>query len=333
MIKKEEFTMGKLKFACITGSMGNRCDRFMGCGYKEEVSGDYKVEGLVKTGVCEAMELCYDIDGRESNAEEVKARLAKYGTKASGVNCPVSDQKIFKFGSLTNTNPETRKIAIQYCKDSVDFAVAVGGEFVNIWMGQDGFDYVFQTDYTKQWDLMVEAIREICDYNPAMKIALEFKPREPRNRCTLDTAGTTLLLAKDVNRPNVGLTVDLGHVFQSQGNVAQVIEMCAAHGMLYNLHVNDNYGAWDDDMILGSVRYAEYIELCYSLRKVGYDGWTSVDIFPFREPAFRAAEESIRFMQIFDAAVDKIGYDKLTACIEGTDATEALRLMRETIFK
>lgn len=325
--------MGNLKFACITGSMGNRCDRFMDQGYKEEITGDEKVWGLAETGVVEAVELCYDINGCESDAALVKARCEKYGMKVSGVNCPVSGEKIFKFGSLTNTDPDIRRTAIQYCKDSVDFAAAVGGEFINIWMGQDGYDYVFQTDYTRQWNLMVEAVREICDYNPNMKVALEFKPREPRNRCVLDSAGTTLLLARDVDRPNVGLTVDLGHVFQSQGNVAQVIEMCASHGMLYNLHVNDNYGAWDDDMILGSVRYTEYIELCYSLRKVGYTGWTSVDIFPFREPAFRAAEESIRFMKIFDCAVDKIGYDRLTGCINGTDATEGLRAIREAFFE
>ena len=325
--------MGKLKFACITGSMGNRCDRFMSCGYKEEISGDEKIKGLAETGVLEAVELCYDVDGCESDAAVVKARCEKYGVKVSGVNAPVTGEKAFKFGSLTNTDSEIRKRAIRYCKDSVDFAFAVGGEFVNVWMGQDGYDYEFQTDYTRQWNLLVEAVREICDYNPAMKIALEFKPREPRNRCILDSAGTTLLLAKDVGRPNVGLTVDFGHVFQSQGNIAQVIEMCANHGMLYNLHVNDNYGAWDDDMILGSVRYAEYIELCYSLRKIGYEGWTSVDIFPFREPAFRAAEESIRYMKLFDEAVDRIGFDKLTACINGTDATEAMRLMREAVFK
>lgn len=321
-----------MKYSCITGSMGNRCDRFMGCGYKEEVSGEEKIKGLAQTGVMKAVELCYDIDGCESDPAVVNALLAKYGVRASGVNAPVSDQKIFKFGSLTNTDPVVRAKAIQHCKDTVDFAVAVGADFANIWMGQDGFDYVFQTDYTRQWNLMVEAVREICDYNPAMKIALEFKPREPRNRCVLDHAGSSLLLAKDVDRKNVGLTVDLGHVFQSQGNVSQVVEMCANHGMLYNLHVNDNYGAWDDDMILGSVRYTEYIELCYTLRKIKYDGWVSVDIFPFREHAFRAAEESIRYLMGFDTLVDKIGYDKLTACISGDDATEGLRLIRELLF-
>lgn len=321
-----------MKFACITGSMGNRCDRFMACGYKEDNSGEDRIRGLAETGVLQGVELCYDINGDESDPAIVNASLKKYGVKASGVNAPVSDQKMFRFGSLTNIDPDIRAKAIQYCKDTVDFAVAVGAEFVNIWMGQDGFDYVFQTDYTRQWNLAVEAIREICNYNPAMKIALEFKPREPRNRCLMDHAGSTLLLAKDVDCKNVGLTVDFGHVFQSQGNIAQVIEMCANHNMLFNLHVNDNYGAWDDDMVLGSVRYTEYIELCHSLRKVGYDGWVSVDIFPFREPAFAAAEESIRNLANFDGLVDRIGYDTLCACQNGTDATRGLRLIREAIF-
>lgn len=321
-----------MKYSCITGSMGNRSDRFMGCGYKEEINGDEKVKGLIDTGVFDAVELCYDLDGVESDVEQVRERLKKFGTVCSVVNAPVSDQKQFKFGSLTNNDPAVRREAIDFCKRTMDFARGVGCGMVNIWMGQDGFDYVFQTDYTKQWNLMVEGVRELCDYMPEMKVALEFKPREPRNRCVLDHAGTSLLLARDVDRPNVGLTVDLGHVFQSQGNVSQVIEMCANHGMLYNLHVNDNYGAWDDDMILGSVRYTEYIELCYSLRKIGYQGWVSVDIFPFREPAFEAAAESIRNLKNFDSLVDKIGVENIQKAINGTDATQGLRLIREAIF-
>ncbi len=321
-----------MKFSCITGSMGNRSDRFVSAGYKEDVCGEDKIKGLAETGVLTGVELCYDIDGCESDPNVVLPLLKKYNVEPSVVNAPVSESKTFKFGSFTSKDPAIRAKAIQYCKDTIDFAVGVGCSMVNVWMGQDGFDYVFQTDYSKQWDMMIEGVREICDYNPDIKVALEFKPREPRNRCVLDNAGSTLLIAKEVDRPNVGVTIDVGHVIQSQASMAQVIEMCARYDMLYNMHVNDNYGSWDDDMVLGSVRYTEYIEMCYSLRKVGYEGWVSVDIFPFREPAFRAAEESIRFLKCFDELVDKIGYDELTKCIEGDDATEGLRLIREAMF-
>ncbi|MEA5145875.1 MAG: hypothetical protein VB041_07555, partial [Candidatus Limiplasma sp.] len=75
-----------------------------------------------------------------------------------------------------------------------------------------------------------------------------------------------------------------------------------------------------------------FIEMCYSLRKINYQGWVSVDIFPFREPAFRAAEESIRNLMNFDKVVDKIGVDNIEKAINGTDATEGLRLIREAMF-
>lgn len=120
-----------MKFSCITGSMGNRCDRFMSCGYKEDLTGDEKVKGLVDTGVLGAVELCYDLDGCESDVETVNARLQKFGTICSVVNAPVSDQKQFKFGSLTNNNPEIRREAIDYCKRTIDF-----GSGCPLWHGQ-----------------------------------------------------------------------------------------------------------------------------------------------------------------------------------------------------
>jgi len=307
----------------------------MSCGYKEDNTAEDRIKGLAGIGDLDAVELCYNPDGDandEVDGKKIKAVCDKYKIKASGVNAPLNGNRMFEFGSLTNTDPSVRAKAIQWCKDTCDFARETSAEFVNIWMGEDGFDYSFQTDYTNQWNLMVDAIQQICDYAPDLKIALEFKLREPRNRCTLDTAGSTLLLAKDVNRKNVGLTVDLGHVFQAGENIAQVIEMCANHNMLYNIHVNDNYGSWDDDMMVGSVRYVEFIELCYSLRKVDYKGYVSVDIFPFREDAFRATEESVEMMKIFDADVDKIGADNIRKCIEGSDATAIYKLIREKVF-
>lgn len=322
-----------MKYSCITGSLGGLSDRFMSKTYRDDIAEEERIKGIADIKVANGVELCFNKDGYEHDPVFMKNLVNKYNLKISCVDAPLTDNKNFKFGSLTNTDSSVRAKAIQNCKDAIDFSKAVGCNMVNLWMGQDGFDYVFQTDYTRQWNLMVESIREVCDYAGDIKVALEFKPREPRNRCTLDTAGSTLLLAKDVGRKNVGVTIDVGHVFQSQGNISQVAEMCANHNMLYNMHINDNYGTWDDDMILGSVRYTEYIELCYSLRKVKYDGWVSVDIFPFREPSFRAVEESIRHFMVFDSAIDKIGYDKLTECINGTDATQVFRLIREAVFK
>jgi hypothetical protein len=47
-------------------------------------------------------------------------------------------------------------------------------------------------------------------------------------------------------------------------NVAEAAVMLSMYGdKLFHLHFNDNYRFWDDDMIVGSVHFVEYVELLF----------------------------------------------------------------------
>ena len=65
------------------------------------------------------------------------------------------------------------------------------------------------------------------------------------------------------------------------------------------MHFNDNYAAWDDDMIVGSVHSTCYIEILYWLDRTGYVGWLSMDQYPYREDAVGALTESILWLEKF----------------------------------
>ena len=130
----------------------------------------------------------------------------------------------------------------------------------------------------------------------------------------------------------MGLTIDVGHTLQAGGNIARDLDMALKYNRLFNVHINDNYASWDDDMIVGSVHMIEYIEMMHVLKKRGYDGWISVDIFPFRENQFEATRESILYLECFHAVVEKIGSDKLETLIKEGSVTETLKTIRETIF-
>jgi xylose isomerase len=290
----------ELNLSIITASLGNLGDRFLSSGYKENIGLEEKLRKISLIEELTGVELCYDPDGEESDAGKVKNLLKTYNLEASVVNAPLSSRERWKFGTFSAMDGKIRKEAIELTKETINFAEGVGASMVNLWQGQDGFDYCFQVDYGKQWEHMIEGIRECADYKPHMMVSLEFKPREPRNRALLNTASTTLLMIQETDRKNVGVTVDNGHVLQHGENMAQVVELCARYGKLFNLHLNDNYAAWDDDMIVGSVHLVEYLELLYVLRKIGYTGWSSIDIFPFREDAFRATEESVKYMVAYN---------------------------------
>jgi xylose isomerase len=71
----------------------------------------------------------------------------------------------------------------------------------------------------------------------------------------------------------------------------------------------------------------------YSLRKVGYDGFVSVDIFPYREDQYEATRQSVLNMQKYDSAIDRIGFERMSELVEESNPCTMVKLVREAIFK
>ncbi len=321
------------RYSTITGSLNQIGDRYMMGGYKREYSYEEIIFELSGYNLLDGVELSFCSEGGvESQAELLQPILKKYNLKPTFVNSSLFGEQKWMYGSLSSADPKIRKNAISDTKKGLDYARSIKAEGYNLWVGQDGFDYPFQTDYKAQWKHFIESVTELCEYAPDVKIALEPKLREPRNRSLIDTVPTALLACKAVGKKNIGLTVDVGHTLQAGGNMARDLDMALADGLLFNVHVNDNYGSWDDDMIVGSVHLIEFIEMFYVLKKRKYAGWISVDIFPYRENQFEAVRESILYMNKFDAAVDKIGIDRIDALIKSGSVTETLKVIRESVF-
>ena len=327
-----------MKYSAILGSLGQTSDRFMKCGYKDPANDNVEFEDVVaslgKTGVLQGVDLYQATSGPLSDPATVNEILGSNGFTTSSVLCMVFGERQWQKGSISAADAQTRKDALALIKRSIDFCDKLDGQpSVDLWLGQDGFDYPLQTNYSKQYDYLIKGVRELADYNPKVKLTLEGKIREPRNRCLVDTTLSALLMCMEIDRDNVGVAIDTGHVFYAQQNVAQNIEVAARYNKLFMMHVNDNYNLWDDDMIAGSLRYTEYIEMFYALRKVKYDGFMAIDIFPYREDQYQSTSESVLNMKKFDEAVDLIGFDRLTALIEEGDPNKTSKAVREAIFK
>ena len=83
---------------------------------------------------------------------------------------------------------------------------------------------------------MVEAFREVCDACPALRVSLEFKPTDENTRFfAVPSTGAALLLVKDIDRPNMGLTIDVGHCLAAGENPAQSVAMVGVRKVTTNL--------------------------------------------------------------------------------------------------
>ena len=81
-----------LKFSVITASLGNLGDRFMASGYKKDIGLKEKLGRVREIQEITGIELCYDPEGDESDADQVSNLLKKYNLVAPVVNAPLSSQ-------------------------------------------------------------------------------------------------------------------------------------------------------------------------------------------------------------------------------------------------
>jgi xylose isomerase len=212
----------------------------------------------------------------------------------------------------------------------MDWAAAAGCPCVDVWPGQDGVEYPFQADFRDAWKWLRDGVAECAAHSKKVKVLVEYKLREPRGHCFLNSAAKTVLLLQGI--PNTGCLLDVGHSLAAGENMAEAAALLADHGMLDYVHLNDNTRSWDDDMIFASVHAAEHLELVYWLLATGYKGWLTLDIFPYREEKIPAASESFAWVRAMISALQARGLDAIGEIVRRGEGTDSVRLVRELLM-
>ncbi len=321
----------KNKYSIILGNLGNTCDRFCK-SYKSNPSSEEMLDMAVKKmPFVEGIELVGTWDIRKDNVREMKKRFSDYGISCASVIPDTFTDKDYGKGCVTSLDKKIRNKALDYLREMSDVALEMDCKIVNLWMAQDGYDYLLTADYNQEREWLKEATATLAEAYPNLRFALEYKPKEPRNFSYHARMADTILAAKETGCSNVGITIDTGHSFVGGENVAEAVVLAKRAGdLLFHMHFNDNHGSWDDDMIVSSVHFTCYVELMFWLRKTGYEGWLSMDQYPYREDAIDAISESIHWIKKYEQIVDQY-YEDIESLIRLNDAVETSRFLRRVI--
>jgi xylose isomerase len=241
----------------------------------------------------------------------------------------------FRLGAFTHPEARVRRAAIDITRRGLDALAEMGGRIMTLWLGQDGVDYSFQGDYAAMWEATVEALAEVADHNPALDIAVEYKPNEPRAFALLPDLGMNLLALAEVNRPNTGITLDFAHVLYAGEIPAQVASVVARKSRLLGVHLNDGYGKRDDGLMVGSVHPVQTVELFLELDRIGYDGVIYFDTFPDHgglDPVAEAAANVHMADRLRAVAARLATSADLSAAIARQDATASLRIVADALY-
>lgn len=315
------------KYSIITGFMGAVKDRFIDYQPAREMEEMVKMASTVKG--CSGLEVVYPQNF--TDAKKLSTMLAHYGLGVSTVNLNVKGEMQWRYGSFTNPDAKIRTQAVDRMKQAMDCAAELNCEIVTCALLNDGVDYPFEMNYLEAFDHALEGIRKAAEYNPNVKISLEYKQSEPRIHCFLNNAGKMAYFAELTGMKNVGVTLDVGHALQALEVPADSASFLGQTGKLFYVHINDNYRNWDWDMVPGTVNLWDYLEFALALKKVNYNGWITADVFPQRHDPIKIMTKTFEWMDYIFEIADKIDEQKLAQMQSNLETFEIMDYIRSLL--
>jgi xylose isomerase len=319
-----------LKLGVITGFLGQTKDRFH--EYNQPRSLEEKLQMVAQIEGASGTEIVFPYEAKDARA--TKDLLAKYKIQMAAVNVNVKAEPEFRDGGLTSRDKAVRARAVQFIKDSKDFAKAVGADKVTCCPLGDGYEYNFQVNYATTWKYLVETFGEAAGYRPEIPLHIEYKPSETRGKCFLDTAAKTLCLLHDIggDKKRLGVTIDFGHSIYGQENPAEAVSLIAGSGHPYYIHINDNNGLWDWDFMTGTHHFLHYAEFLYVLQELGYSGFLTSDTSPTRFDIRGTFETNNRLTRKLWERLERMDRKEFNRLIEGRDYIKTFQFIETQIL-
>ena len=288
---------------------------------QEQIKAAASVPGL------KGVELIAPLHVSLENVKTIKSYLDDAGLATVAVNPYLWTEPQWQRGALTSPDPKVRALAVDTAKKSIDIGRTLGCSKMDLWPGEDGWDYLFQVNYGQMWDYTTSSVRQIAEYDPTYQIGIEYKIGEPRMSQYISTAAKAALLGAELGLANVGAYLDYGHAVIARENPADTVALLTRTHRLVGVHVNDNYGLEDDDMMVGSVHLWTTLEFLLALEEYGYKDWISLDIVPRRESAVKACEQSIAAMEKIYSLIGQLDREALARAQSEMDAVETQRIV------
>ena len=276
-------------------AFGNMATRFNPGGYKPELAGQTTTD-RVRTAVAglgdliDDYEFHYPQELSPENLDEVREALDGHGIYcvASGLHL---DPRFAK-GALCSPDDATREEALRLTREAIDLAGETGAQMI-IWPGIEGYNYPFQTPYKESWARFVDGVGQAAQHAKEQGVAvfLEHKNSEPAMKILMRNIGMTLHVIHTLRRQgidNVTVNMDWQHLIMNGESLAEYAALLASEGLLGHLHANDGWGTFDDDNMVGTIRFMETIELAVELRRAGYGDngeRLGFDLYPYTEDA------------------------------------------------
>jgi len=320
--------------------------RFMPGGYHPELA-EIPVEDRVQRAVeglgplVHGYEFHYGSEITEANLPRIRAALGREHDIYCICYGLVPNHR-FKYGSLTNPEPQLRAEAVAHHHAAIDLAAEVGANYI-IWPGNEGYNYNFMRDYQALWGHFLEGLQAVLEHANRRRVTvfLEHKNSEPAMQILMRNVGTTLyiiykLAAMGADTSRLQVNMDWQHLIMNNEPLGEHAALLLREGRMGHQHGNSGWGSFDDDNMAGASFMEQTIDLARVLAEGGYRGRIGFDLYPYTEDTVAAVRRSVLQWEFLTDVALRIDSERLAAAKAKADAVgaygalfEALGLTRE----
>src|SRR3954463_7540249 len=318
-------------------AFGGMATRFVPVGYQPEHADETTADKVSRAveGLGDLMddyEFHYPQELSHDNLDDVRAALDGHGIYAVATGTHLNPR--FGKGGLSSPDDAVRRDALAEALDAASFAAEVGAQMI-LWPGVEGYNYPFQTPYRESWSRFIDGVGQVATRcaEDGTTLFLEHKNSEPAMKIFMRNIGMTLHVIHTLRRQgidNVQVNMDWQHLIMNGENLAEYAALLAAEGLLGHQHANDGWGTFDDDNMVGTIRFMETLELAVELRRARYGEngeRLGFDLYPYTEDAVAAVRRSMLQWRFIDAAASRIDDAALRAAQAEKDAVAAYELV------
>ncbi|QCS42274.1 sugar phosphate isomerase/epimerase [Natrinema versiforme] len=232
----------------------------------------------------------YPPDATDEERERVTEVLERHGIAISNANAfMLTAIEGFHHPSYIEPDEEYRQRRIDYTLAALETAADLGHDYISIEPGgpiPDG--------KSREWalDTFVDSLEQVIPKAEELGVDLLV---EPEPDLLIETGEEFLELLERVDSPSVKCNFDAGHFYSVGEDPAELVEPLWEHTEHYHLedipadrtheHTQLGDGAMDIDGFLAE------------LEDRGYDGFVTVELYPYEETAIETAQEAMAYLE------------------------------------
>jgi len=229
------------------------------------------------------------------------ADISKIRQLLRRLNISISNLNAFTLFALDDTyhpswieiNPSDRKLRIEHTIDCIKLAGKLGAKNISTEPGGPIVNNELSKD--KLLKIFEDGINQVLDTAEKENVTILI---EPEPDLLIENSEQFDNFIKNFDSESVGLNLDIGHFFCVGEDPSKVIHKLSEY--IHHVHLEDiSAERLHNHLILGEGAI-DISSALKSLKDIGYDGFITVELYPYQDCPAYAAKQSMKFIKSLD---------------------------------